>query len=85
MQTIQLFKTDDGQTFTNIMDARQHEVDLETMVSLKSVLADSILTGRVDSVLLQVLCEAEEVKQILIRHKKRSPKLIQRIRIKAAA
>ena len=74
MKIVQVFKTDDGRTFDNRLEARKHEVGLETLQKLANLLKDSIQTGRPDSILRQILMENSAMSEILASYRKRLPK-----------
>lgn len=79
MQALTVFQTADGKQFTNRVEARKHEVELETLASLRTLLKssiDSAMThrGNVDNVLRHIMMEHAEVRKILTAMNKKTPK-----------
>lgn len=68
------FRTSDGRTFDSEDDAKQYESVEGTLKELLNVLAVSAKTGRVESVLRELIVEETTIRQILARHHKRTTK-----------
>lgn len=74
MKVVSLFQTDDGKTFETKEEARQHEIEVEAVNKLKTVLASSINTGRVEAVLKHLVVEYAVVRAILSNYGLRLPR-----------
>lgn len=74
MKVVSVYQTDDGKTFETKEEARNHEVDMETLAKLRIALASSIQTGRVESVIKHLLVEAVAVGNILASYRKQQPR-----------
>jgi hypothetical protein len=75
MQKITAFKTCDGQTFERSEDARAHEARLKFMENLSKILASSIRTGRVDSVIRHIAECPSEVAEAITSYRKSLPRI----------
>ena len=73
MQIVQVFKTDDGQTFATRADARRHEIEVESLANLFAILKTSINTGRPESVIRHLLLENSAVSAVLAMYRKKQP------------
>jgi len=69
------YQTSDGNFFDEKELAVIHENELHTLAELGRILVASIRTGRVDSVLREILMESQMVQAILKGYTKRMPKI----------
>ena len=68
------FATSDGKEWLDEGSAKEHEVNLETSEQLRTILAASIKTGRVEAVIQELLVEQTAIRKVLVRFNSRQPK-----------
>lgn len=74
MEKVTRWKTSDGNEHETREEAKTHEAMLEAIAKLRELLRTSVRTGRVDSVLREMLVEVPQVTAILSTYRKRLPK-----------
>jgi dsDNA-binding SOS-regulon protein len=80
MKIMMVYQTADGKTFEDKEEAKRHELELDTINKLRSLLAASINSelvrrGNIDNVLRQMLLEHAEVRNILQSYNRKMPKI----------
>lgn len=70
MKKITLYKTEDGKTFESMKEAFAHERDVKAEQSIREILNDAIRTGRVESVIKQMLVENVALRNVLGKYHK---------------
>jgi hypothetical protein len=81
MKCVPFYVTADGKQFTEKSEAKKHEIDLQTLVELRSTLQASInsamtRSGNIDNVLKHILLESAAISTVLANYKRKQPRKV---------
>ena len=74
MITIQKYVTSDGREFLDRNEAREHEITIDAVSKLRTILNSSLATMRPEAVLHEMLLQSVAVADVLRSHQRKIPR-----------